>query len=284
MFPDKFEYYAPESIEEAAEFLNGHEDAKVLAGGQSLIPLLKLRFTSVPQLVDIGRIAGMDGISFQGKTLEIAAMARTADIGENQEIRKNFPILSEAAGLIADPLVRNMGTIGGDICHGDPANDFPAVMLALGAEFEVTSTKGKRIIKAEDFFTDVFTTALNPGEILTKIKIEDNKSSGRYLKYKKYAGDFSILGIAVDLSMDGTKVRKAGIGLTNCGATALKAREAEEFLEGKGINDENIAKAADLLLKITDFVDDDNGSTKFKEKLLKYLFTKAVKGIGGVPK
>ncbi|EQB74366.1 MAG: hypothetical protein AMDU4_FER2C00014G0005 [Ferroplasma sp. Type II] len=284
MFPDKFEYYAPESIEEAAEFLNGHEDAKVLAGGQSLIPLLKLRFTSVPQLVDIGRIKGMDAISFHGKTLEIAAMARTADIGENQEIRKKFPILSEAAGLIADPLVRNMGTIGGDICHGDPANDFPAVMLALGAEFEVTSARGKRIIKAEDFFTDTFTTALNTGEILTKIKIEDNKSSGRYLKYTKYAGDFSILGIAVDLSMDGTKVRRAGIGLTNCGATALKARKAEEFLEGKEINDENTAKAADLLLKITDFVDDDNGSTKFKEKLLKYLFKKAVKGIGGVPK
>ena len=284
MFPDKFEYYAPESIEEAAEFLNGHEDAKVLAGGQSLIPLLKLRFTSVPQLVDIGRIKGMDAISFHGKTLEIAAMARTADIGENQEIRKKFPILSEAAGLIADPLVRNMGKIGGDICHGDPANDFPAVMLALGAEFEVTSARGKRIIKAEDFFTDTFTTALNTGEILTKIKIEDNKSSGRYLKYTKYAGDFSILGIAVDLSMDGTKVRRAGIGLTNCGATALKARKAEEFLEGKEINDENTAKAADLLLKITDFVDDDNGSTKFKEKLLKYLFKKAVKGIGGVPK
>ena len=284
MFPDKFEYYAPESIEEAAEFLNVHEDAKVLAGGQSLIPLLKLRFTSVPQLVDIGRIKGMDAISFHGKTLEIAAMARTADIGENQEIRKKFPILSEAAGLIADPLVRNMGTIGGDICHGDPANDFPAVMLALGAEFEVTSARGKRIIKAEDFFTDTFTTALNTGEILTKIKIEDNKSSGRYLKYTKYAGDFSILGIAVDLSMDGTKVRRAGIGLTNCGATALKARKAEEFLEGKEINDENTAKAADLLLKITDFVDDDNGSTKFKEKLLKYLFKKAVKGIGGVPK
>jgi carbon-monoxide dehydrogenase medium subunit len=284
MFPDKFEYYAPKSIEEAAKFLNGHEDAKVLAGGQSLIPLLKLRFTSIPELVDIGRIKGIDGISYQGKTIEIGSMVRTSQIAGDQSVRKKFPIISEAAGLIADPLVRNMGTIGGDICHGDPANDFPAVMLALEAEFEVASAGGKRTIKAEDFFTDTFATALEPGEILTKIMVEDRGSSGRYLKYKKYSGDFSILGIAVDLSMEGKKVKKAGIGLTNCGATALKARDAEKFLQGKEISDENISKAADLLLKATDFMDDDNGSAKFKEKLLKYLFTKAVKGIGGVQK
>ncbi|ARD84561.1 FAD binding domain-containing protein [Ferroplasma acidiphilum] len=284
MFPEKFEYYAPESIEEATKFLNGHEDAKVLAGGQSLIPLLKLRFTSIPQLVDIGRLKGMDSISFQGNTLRIGPMARTHSIAEDPQIRKKFPILSEAAGLIADPLVRNMGTIGGDICHGDPANDFPAVMLALNATFEVTSAKGKRTIKAQDFFTDTFTTALNPGEILTGITIEDRNSSGRYMKYKKYAGDFSILGIAVNLSMDSGKIKEAGIGLTNCGATALKATEAEKFLVGKEVTDDNIAKAGDLLLKAADFMDDDNGSVKFKEKLLKYLFTKAVKGIGGVPK
>ncbi len=283
MFPEKFEYYAPDSIEEATKFLNGHEDAKVLAGGQSLIPLLKLRFTSIPQLVDIGRVKGIDKVSFEGKTLKIGTMVRTASISEDPEIRKKFPILSEAAGLIADPLVRNMGTIGGDICHGDPANDFPAVMLALNAEFEVSSMSGKRTIKAKDFFTDTFTTALNPGEILTGILIEDSNSSGRYMKYKKYAGDFSILGIAVNLSMDRNKIKKAGIGLTNCGATALKAIDSEEFLAGKEINDENIAKAGDLLLKAADFIDDGNGSVKFKEKLVKYLFTKAVKGIGGVP-
>jgi carbon-monoxide dehydrogenase medium subunit len=281
MFPDKFEYYAPKSIEEATKFLTGHEDAKVLAGGQSLIPLLKLRFTSIPQLMDIARINGLNNISLEGKTLKIGSMASTASISENPEIRRRFPILSEAAGLIADPLVRNMGTIGGDICHGDPANDFPSVMLALNAEFEITSAKGKRTIKAQDFFTDTFTTALNPDEILTEIRIEDTNSSGRYLKFKKYAGDFSILGIAVNLSMDGKKIKKAGIGLTNCGATVLKATDAEEFLAGKEINDETIAKAGDLLLKSTDFMDDDNGSVKFKEKLLKYLFTKAVKGIGG---
>ncbi|WP_337860485.1 xanthine dehydrogenase family protein subunit M [Ferroplasma sp.] len=282
MFPDKFEYYAPKSIEEATKFLSGHEDAKVLAGGQSLIPMLKLRFTSIPELVDIGKISGLDNISINGNTLEIGAMARTSDIAENQTVRKIFPLLSEAAGLIADPLVRNMGTIGGDICHGDPANDFPAVMLALDADFIASSAKGKRTIKAEDFFIDTFTNALESGEILTGIKIENRNSSGRYLKYKKYAGDFSILGLAVDLSMDGKMVKRAGIGLTNCGATPLKARDAEKFLEGKELTNKNIESAANLLLKVTDFMDDDNGSTKFKEKLLKYLFTKAVKGIGGV--
>jgi carbon-monoxide dehydrogenase medium subunit len=284
MFPDKFDYYAPKSIEEAAKFLSGHEDAKVLAGGQSLIPLLKLRFTSVPEIVDIGRIKGLDEITFQGNTLEIGSMVRTSEIAENSTIRKKFPVLSEAAGQIADPLVRNMGTIGGDICHGDPANDFPAVMMALDAEFEISSSGKKRTVKAKDFFVDTFATALESGEILTKIKIPDTGSSGRYMKYKKYAGDFSILGIAVNLSMDGKKVRQAGIGLTNCGATALKAKEAEEYLAGKELNDENLAKASELLLKDADFMDDDNGSVKFKEKLLKYLFIRAVKGIGGVPK
>ena len=284
MFPDKFDYYAPKSIEEAAKFLSGHEDAKVLAGGQSLIPLLKLRFTSVPEIVDIGRIKGLDGIAFQGNYLEIGSMVCTSEIAEDSSIRKKFPVLSEAAGQIADPLVRNRGTIGGDICHGDPANDFPAVMMALDAEFEISSATKKRTVKAEDFFVDTFSTALEQGEILTKIKIQDTGSSGRYMKYKKYAGDFSILGIAVNLSMDGKKVRKAGIGLTNCGPTALKAREAEEYLAGKELSDDNLAKASELLLKVTDFMDDDNGSVKFKEKLLKYLFIRAVKGIGGVPK
>ncbi len=284
MFPDKFEYYAPKSIEEAAKFLDGHEDAKVLAGGQSLIPLLKLRFTSVPEIVDIGRIKGLDSIVFQGSAVEIGPMVRTSEIGENSSIRKKFPVLSEAAGHIADPLVRNMGTIGGDICHGDPANDFPAVMLALDAEFEISSSRGKRTVKAEDFFVDTFATALEPGEILTGIKIQDTGSSGRYMKYKKYAGDFSILGIAVNLLMDGKKVKKAGIGLTNCGATAIKAKDAEKFMNGKDLSDENIEKAAELIVKACDFMDDDNGSVKFKEKLLKNLFVKAVKGIGGVPK
>ena len=284
MFPEKFEYYAPKSIEEAIKFLNGHEDAKILAGGQSLIPLLKLRFTSVPEIVDIGKIKGLDEIKFHGNILEIGAMAITADIAEDASIRSKFPVLSEAAGYIADPLIRNMGTIGGDICHGDPANDFPAVMLALDAEFELSSSDKKRTLKAEDFFVDTFATALEPGEILTKIKIQDTGSSGRYMKYKKYAGDFSILGIAVNLMLDGKKVKKCGIGLTNCGATALKAKEAEKFLEGKEITDENIAGASELLVKVADFMDDDNGSVKFKEKLLKYLFVKAVKGIGGVHK
>jgi carbon-monoxide dehydrogenase medium subunit len=284
MFPDKFEYYAPKSIDEAVKFLNGHEDAKVLAGGQSLIPMLKLRFTSIPQLVDIGKINGMDNITLKGNVLEIGAMARTSEIAENPTIRKAFPLLSEAAGLIADPLVRNMGTIGGDICHGDPANDFPAAMLALEAEFVASSEKGSRTIKAEDFFTDTFTNALEPGEILTKIKLTDRNSSGRYLKYKKYAGDFSIIGIAVDLSMDGKKVKKAGVGLTNCGATPIKAKDAEKFLEGKELKDETVEAASNILVKAADFMDDGNGSAKFKEKLLKYLFTKAIKGIGGVHK
>ncbi len=284
MFPDKFEYYAPKSVEEATKFLTEHEDAKILAGGQSLIPLLKMRFTSVPEIVDIGRIKQLDGIQFSGNALEIGAMTRTSEIAEKPSIRKKFSMLSEAAGQIADPLVRNMGTVGGDLCHGDPANDFPAVMMALDAEFEVSSADQKRTVKAEDFFVDTFATALKPGEILTKIKIQDTGSSGRYMKYKKYAGDFSILGIAVNLLFDGKKVTKCGIGLTNCGATALKAKEAEKFLEGKEINDENIANAAELLLKVADFMDDDNGSAKFKEKLLKYLFVKAVKGIRGVPK
>ncbi len=281
MFPEEFEYTSPETLDEASKFLTEHEDAKILAGGQSLIPLLKLRFTSIPQIMDIARIKGLGDISENNGSIEIGSMVRTFEIAENPLIRSKLGILADAASQIADPPVRNMGTIGGDICHGDPANDFPACMLALGAEFEIHTMKEKKTVNAEDFFTDTFTVALDHGDILEKIIIKENGLKGRYLKFKKYAGDFSILGLAVALKMNNNKVELAGIGLTNCGATAIKAKEAEEFLSGKELNENNINKASDILVKNAEFYDDGNGSAAFKEKLLKHLFQKAVKEIGG---
>ncbi|MEM0139924.1 MAG: xanthine dehydrogenase family protein subunit M [Ferroplasma sp.] len=281
MFPEKFEYMAPHTLDEASKYLKDHEDAKILAGGQSLIPLLKLRFTSIPEIIDIGNIKGIDAIEEKDGKIEIGCMARTADLIVNPLIRSKLGIIADAASQIADPLVRNRGTIGGDICHGDPANDFPACMLALNAEFQIFTPGGTKSIKAEDFFTDTFTVALEPGEILEKIVIPENNLTGRYLKYKKYAGDFSILGIAVAIKFNGKNAVMAGIGLTNCGATAIKAKDAENFIAGKELNDSNIDAAADLLVKSAEFFDDGNGTASFKEKFLKHLFVKAAKEIRG---
>ncbi len=281
MYPDKFEYFAPDSISKLEQLLDKYkDDSKIMAGGHSLIPLLKLRLTSIPYIIDISNIKDLNFVEYNDN-LEIGPMTRTAEVASNKIIRDKCKLLSDAASKVADPQVRNMGTVGGDICEADPRNDMPAVMLALNAEFEVTNSKGSRIIKAEDFFEDAYTTALESNDILTKIIIKNTENYyGKYYKYTTLSSDFAVFAIAINMSLNGDKtVKDIGIGLTNLNNTAVKAKDAEDYLKNKRIDDKTCNDAFNLLLKSCDIEDDINGKKEDKEKILKDIFVNGLKGI-----
>lgn len=280
MHPSSFEYFAPKSMEEAIGLLTKFgEDAKIMAGGQSLIPLLKLRMASFPYVIDISRIEGLDYIEEKGKFLEIGALTTMIEIEDSELIKERYRILREAAVQIADPLVRNRGTIGGNISHGDPSNDMPAVIIALDGKLEITGKQGKKVIDADSFITDSFTTVLQEGEIMSKIMIPmfDASSGGCYIKQKKNAGDFSVAAIAVHLSIDKEdRVRRAGIGLTSVGPRPLRAEKGERFLEGKRINDSVAREAANIIVSESDPTSDFYGSADYKKKVLNRIAVEAI--------
>ncbi|AAT43704.1 FAD binding domain-containing protein [Picrophilus oshimae] len=277
MYPSAFEYFAPSSVEEALDLLEKYgEDAKVMAGGQSLIPLLKLRFTTIPYIIDIGHIKDLNYIKHRNDDTEIGAIVKEHKIEYDDEISRRFPVMHDAAMQIADPVVRNMGTIGGDLCHGDPANDMPAVSLSLNAVFNVKSKSSERRINASDFFKDTFVTDLKSNEILLSIDVKNRNSTGAYFKYKRPAGDYSIAAVAVSFNLDNNVLSNVGIGLTSLANIPLKCVEAEEFLENKEYNKENIDKAADIVSKSVDPSDDINGSADFKRRVSGMVFKHAM--------
>jgi carbon-monoxide dehydrogenase medium subunit len=272
MFPAAFDYRVPASLDEALGLLTEHGDAaKVMAGGQSLIPLLKLRFAQPGVLVDIGRLPGLSGFTKNNGYLRIGALTRHVDIERSSELGGLLPILPEAAHWIADPLVRNQGTVGGSICHADPAGDWGSVMLALGADFVAHSRSGERVIHAADFFQGPFTTALKPDEVLTEIRIPlgSGKAGGAYNKLERKVGDFATVAVAVQVELDGGKISKAGIGLTSVGATNLKATAAEKALAGHEPSDAVIAEAARLAAGAAEPKDDVRGSAEFKKDVVR---------------
>lgn len=280
MIPRSFEYYSPRTLDEAIALLQKHgPDAKLLSGGQSLIPMMKLRLVSPEYIVDINRIPDLDYISEDGGQLKIGALAREHEIESSDVVKKRLPILSDTAKVIADPLVRSQATICGNLAHGDPANDHPATMLALGASVVATGPKGKREIAIEDFFPALFTTALEPEEILTEIRIPfpPPRSGGAYLKLERKVGDFATAGVAVQLTLDdsGTCTR-AGIGLTNVGLTPIKAKQTEAFLAGKKLDDAAIQKAAEIAASESQPMDDIRGSADYKRDLVRVLTERAL--------
>ncbi|MEM0133544.1 xanthine dehydrogenase family protein subunit M [Acidiplasma sp.] len=284
MYPDKFEYFAPEDIESLEKLLDKfQDDAKILAGGQSLIPLLKLRFTSIPNIIDIANIKELNFID-GSDGLKIGPMVRTAEVARNRLIKQKCNLLSDAASKIADPQVRNMGTIGGDVCEADPRNDMPAVMLALNAEFEITGSSGIRTVKATDFFKDAYTTDVRPNEILTKIIIGDySKYYGKYFKFTTLSSDFPVFAIAVNMSVGNDKtINDVGIGLTNLNTTAVKAVDVEEFLKGKKPDDNTLESAFKKLESYIDIEDDVNGTKDHKMEILNEMFKNGIKEVYGV--
>src|SRR5258708_14878312 len=231
MIPPAFEYLRPNTIPEAIALLQQYgDDAKILSGGQSLIPMMKFRLARPGYLIDINRISGLSSIKEEGGYLKIGGLTREAELENSLLIHSKYPIILDTAGVIADPQVRNMATLAGNLAHGDPANDHPATMLALGAQVVAAGSQGERVLPIESFFVTLFTTELQPDEIVTEIRIPTPppKSGGAYLKLERKVGDFATAGVAVQLTADGGGIcQKVGIGLTNVGATPVEASNAE---------------------------------------------------------
>jgi carbon-monoxide dehydrogenase medium subunit len=280
MIPAAFDYHRPNSLDEAVGLLARYGDtAKVLSGGMSLLPVLKLRLGSFAHLVDIGRIPGLEYIKEDGGFLKIGAMTRQATIERSELVRSKYPLLADAVPLIADPLVRNRGTIGGNVANGDPGNDQPAIMIALGATLVVRGSKGERSIAANKFYTGFFTTALAPDDILTEIRIPipSGRSGGAYVKLKRKVGDFAAAATAVQLALDAKgAVERAAIALTNAGPTPLEAVDAARFLVGKMPDEKTIAEAARLAAAKCAPSADRRGSIEYKKEMARVMTTRAL--------
>jgi carbon-monoxide dehydrogenase medium subunit len=287
MIPAPFDYHAPQTLEEAVALLRSHGaesgEAKVLSGGQSLLPLLKLRLGAAGHLVDIGRIPGLEYLKEEGGFLKIGGRTRESALERSDLIRTRYPLLAETAAVIADPLVRNLATVGGNLAHGDPANDHPATMLALRAEVVATGPNGSRTIPIDEFFLGLFSTALAPDEILTEIRvpcppIAPAKSGGSYVKLERKVGDFATAASAVQVTLaaDGT-VAKIGIALTNAGPTPLRAADAESFLTGQQPTAERIAEAAQRAAAIASPNADRRGAIEYKRQMARVLTARALK-------
>jgi carbon-monoxide dehydrogenase medium subunit len=281
MIPAPFEYHRPATLQDAVALLGRlGEDAKLLAGGQSLIPLMKLRLTSPRHVIDLGRVPGLDTIAERDGALVIGALVRESDLEASDVVRRRFPILADACRVIADPLVRNLATLGGNLAHGDPANDHPAVMLALEAAVVALGPRGARRIPITDFFTGPLTTALGAGEILTEVRLPlpPPRTGGAYVKLERKVGDFATAAVAVQLTLgaDGACAR-VGIGLTNVGATPIKARRAESLLRGRRPDDGAIREAAQAAAAESDPAADLRGSVEYKRDLVRVLTARAVR-------
>ena len=270
MIPRPFEYHAPTSVEAALALLATHgSEAKLLAGGHSLLPMMKLRFADPAHLIDLNRINSLKGIRLEGNELRIGAMTCENDLIWSPLLAQHCPLLVETARLISDPQVRYRGTIGGDISHGDPGNDHPAVMLCLGASFVLKGGGGERVVPADGYFLGTYTTAIEPDEIMTEIRIPvPAKDSGScYAKLKRKTGDFATAATAVLLKLDGDVVLDVSIALTNVGATALKATDAENSLRRRPLTESAIVEAARLAMSICDPVEDLRGSVEYKRAM-----------------
>lgn len=280
MIPDKFAYVAPTSLPDAIAVLHEHPDeAKILAGGQSLIPLMKLRLSNYAMLVDLRRVPGLSYTQERDGHLAIGAMTSESDLEAAEVVRRRYPALYETSIVIADPIVRNFATIGGNIAHADPANDHPATMLALGARMVAEGPAGRRTIPIDDFLVDTFATALDHGEVLVEIQIPQPPphTGSAYVKLERKVGDYAIVAVAVSLTLDGGVCTHAGIGLTNVGPKAIRATDAEQFLVGKPVNEEAIREAARLAATAADPVEDLRGPADYKRAMVRTLTARALR-------
>jgi len=270
MIPAAFDYHVPRSVADAIKLLGDlGPEAKLLAGGHSLLPMMKLRFAQPSHLIDLGKIAELRGISQAGEEIRIGAMTTESDLLRSELLAAKLPLLVEGAGWIADPQVRYKGTIGGDVSHGDPGNDQPALMVALNASFVLAGPKGERVVKADGYFLGLYSTQLEPDEILTQIRIPipATGSGWSYQKLKRKTGDFATAATAVMLQMKGKNVARVAIALTNAGPTVLKARAAETYLAGREFAQSTLNEAARLAMEICDPTPDQRGDADYKRAM-----------------
>jgi carbon-monoxide dehydrogenase medium subunit len=282
LIPGSFDYLAVHSVNEAVAWLDQHgDDAKILAGGQSLIPLLRFRLARPSILIDINRIDGLEYIRETDGTLHIGALTREVDLDNSSLISERYPILFETSTVVADPVVRNWATVGGNLAHADPANDHPATMLALGAQIVAVGPKGERVLSIGEFFTDApFETALQSNEMLTEIRVPApiQRSGGAYFKLERKVGDYAIAGVAAYITLDNNgNVSYAGIGLTNVGPVPIKARDAEQSLLGKPLDDVSIHQAADLAAAAAQPISDTRGPAEYKRDMVRTLTVRALR-------
>jgi carbon-monoxide dehydrogenase medium subunit len=279
MIPAQFDYHAPRSLDEALALLCQHDGAKVLAGGQSLIPAMRFRLAQPEVLVDINGISQLDYIKQQSGYLAIGSMTREVALEESPLVAQSYPMLLDTAKVVADPLVRQRATVGGNLAHADPANDHPATMLAYGASVVARGPKGERVIGIDQFFTGMFESALAPNEILTEIRIPTPGlgSSGAYIKIERKVGDYAVTGVAVQLTLAGGVCQSIRIGLTNVNPTPLRALDAEKRLTGQTLTEEALEAAARLAAAACSPSADLRGSEEYKRDLTRVVVKRAVR-------
>lgn len=272
MYPGRFEYFAPPSLDEALATLDRFGDeAKVLAGGQSLIPLMKLRFASPPVVVDINRLDGLDKLAEEDGELRIGALVRHRTCERSALLGGRWGVLGTAAPQISDPIVRNMGTVAGSLAHADPQGDWGSALLAADARLVVQRTGQRREISLEDFFQGPFMTTLEPNEIITEVRVPDPgpRAAGSYHKLERRVGDFATVGVAVHVSFSNGSVGRAGIALTGVAPTNIRAIEAEAALAGAALDDDAIAEAGRLAAEAAHPHSDVRGSADYKRSVVR---------------
>jgi len=279
---DRFEYFAPTSVREALTLAAKYGGrARYLAGGQSLLPLMKLGLASPEALIDLNRIEGLEYIKAEDEWIRIGAMTRHAAIASSSLLLEKAPMMVEAANQIGDPQVRNMGTIGGSLAHADPAGDWGSVIIAFRGYIQVTGLDGERLVEVDKFFVDSFTPRLEPGELVTEVRIPipPKRSGGAYIKLERRQGDFAIAGVAVQLTLDERdRIKSVGIGLTSLGPTNLRAAKAEEILTGQIPTDEVVEEAAKAAAaEARPSTDPLRGSEAYKRAMAAVLTRRAVK-------
>ncbi|HUF42918.1 MAG TPA: xanthine dehydrogenase family protein subunit M [Verrucomicrobiae bacterium] len=279
MIPGSFEYFAPRSIDDAIKILSAHrDDVKVLSGGQSLLPLMKMRLSKPAYIVDIGKIPGLDTIVEDGNSLVLEAMVTHAQMEHSELLRSRCPLLPQTAATIADVQIRNRGTIGGSVAHADPAGDLPAAVMALDAEIKVVGPTGERWIKSDDFFLGLLMSVLEPDELVTAVRvpvITGEKTA--YLKAAPRSSGFAVVGVAVRLALEpsGTCTR-AALGITGIADKAYRPRRTEEILTGRTLDAKTIEEAAAESTRNIDVIEDINGSAEYRTHLTHVYVARAI--------
>lgn len=278
MYPGEFEYFAPRTVDETLDLLARYGDeAKILAGGQSLLPMMKLRIASPRYLIDVNRVDGLAGLRREGHRLVIGALCRHADIAASSLVREHLPIMTDAACLTADVQVRNRGTVAGAVAHADPAGDWPAALMALQTEVNIAGPGGTRTVPLNEFIVDAYTTQLETNEMVLglTITVPSKPGGGAYVKFEKRAGDFAVASVGVQITMDAGRCSNVAISLGALGPRPVRARAAEQILQGTTAAPERVDEAAHFVREAAEPFDDTRGSVEYKRHLAGVLFARA---------
>jgi carbon-monoxide dehydrogenase medium subunit len=279
MYPASFEYHSPTTVKEALGLMTKLEDAKILAGGHSLVPMMKLRLAQPKNIIDLRKVTGLSGIKEDAGAIAIGAMTTHWEVESSKLIQGKCPIVSETAAVIGDPAVRNVGTIGGSLAHADPAADMPATAIAHGAEFVCEGPKGRRTVKVDDWFLGLMSTAVKDDELLVEVRfpIWGAGTGGTYLKFPHPASRFAVVGAAAVVTLDKQGVcTKAGVGITGAGTKAVRAKGVEAGLVGKKLDQATIEAAAQKAAEGVDVQADLQGSVEYKSHLCRVFARRAI--------